>query len=385
MAYISRFCTRKHAEKRPKPSILSFNNLPPRKLDRENGKDAYGTLSLLSAGALFLAATFSGYPLSAGAFWPFSFALAESTDEPPIIHDSELPLLEAAIHPDPNPVKGGIDISMTEDSALLAVSGPAGTLPLYASKSVPAAAEVTEYEVHEGDSVSEIADMFGVSVATILSANDIKDPSTIRPGDTLRILPVSGVVYTIKRGGTLSDVAKLFDVEVSAIADINGIDPSETLAAGTELIVPGGKSLPTKKTAPKSSGSSVAVAKKVLPSLSGYFGNPVPGAYVSQGIHGKNGIDLAGIPSGTPVYAAAAGTVTTADGDGLYNGGYGNYVDITHDNGTVTRYAHLSSVAVAVGQTVGKGEYIGGVGNTGRSTGNHLHFEVHGAKNPLAQ
>lgn len=271
---------------------------------------------------------------------------------------------------------------MSEGSALFALSGPAGALP--SAKGV-AAADVSYYEVREGDSLSEIADMFGVSIATIRSANDLES-STIQPGDTLKILPVSGVVYKIKRGGTLSDVAELFGVDVAELTAANGIDANDALAVGTELIVPGGTELPEKKSAPKSSSSSgVAVVKKTLPALSGYFGNPVPSAYVSQGVHGHNGIDLAGIPQGTPVYAAAAGTVTEAESGGLYNGGYGNYVDVVHDNGTKTRYAHLSSVSVVVGQTVEKGEQLGGVGNTGRSTGYHLHFEVHGAQNPFAQ
>ncbi len=343
------------------------------------GRNTYKLLVAIAFAGLSFAVVFVAFPIRIGAFWPF--ATTQAANDLPSLHDAEMPLLDAATNPDPNPSKGGIAITTT-DGSLIPVGGPVNEL---SAASVSGSSEVAEYEVREGDSVSEIADMFGVSVATILSANDIKDASTIQPGDTLRILPVSGVVYTIKRGGTLSDVAALFDVEVDAIADINGIDPNTSLAAGTELIVPGGKSLPAKKSTPKSSTSSgVAVAKKVLPSLNGYFGNPVPGAYVSQGLHGKNGIDLAGIPSGTPVYAAAAGTITTAESDGLYNGGYGNYVDIAHDNGTVTRYAHLSSVSVAVGQTVEKGEKIGGVGNTGRSTGNHLHFEVHGAKNPFA-
>jgi murein DD-endopeptidase MepM/ murein hydrolase activator NlpD len=336
-------------------------------------------LAAIVFAGISIAIVFASFPIRIGAFWPF--ATTRAADDLPSLHDAEMALLDAATNPDPNPSKGGVSITTT-DGSLMPAGGPVGDL---STASFGGTSEVTEYEVREGDSVSEIADMFGVSVATILSANDIKDASTIQPGDTLRILPVSGVVYTIKRGGTLSDVAALFDVEVDAIAEINGIDKAASLAAGTELIVPGGTSLPAKKSSPKSSTSSgVAVAKKVLPSLNGYFGNPVPSAYVSQGIHGKNGIDLAGIPSGTPVYAAAAGIVTTADGDGLYNGGYGNYVDVTHDNGTVTRYAHLSSVAVSVGQAVAKGDHLGGVGNTGRSTGNHLHFEVHGAQNPFA-
>jgi LysM repeat protein len=320
-------------------------------------------------------------PISVGAFWPFPSAQADDETGSPILHDATIELLASATNIDPNPSKGDSDIEMTGGSALLANSGPEGTIP--PSSAVSGSGSISLYEVQEGDSISEIADMFGVSVNTVLSANNIKDAKTIQPGDTLKILPVSGVVYTVKRGGTLSDVAELFDVEVEELTQANGMDAGDSLAAGTELIVPGGTSLPAKKAAPKSSTSSgVAVVKKTLPSLSGYFTNPLPGAHRSQGIHGHNGVDLAGMPMGSSVVAAAAGTVIeVAVGD--YNGGYGNYVDVRHANGVETRYAHLSSIAVAIGQQVAKGEKLGGVGNTGKATGIHLHFEVHGAANPF--
>ena len=102
----------------------------------------------------------------------------------------------------------------------------------------------------------------------------------------------------------------------------------------------------------------------------------------SQGIHGYNGVDIAA-PAGTPIVASASGDVIIARSAG-WNGGYGNYIVIKHDNGTQTLYAHMSSLAVS-GGTVEKGELIGYVGISGRATGYHLHFEVRGAKNPLAR
>ncbi len=274
-----------------------------------------------------------------------------------------------------------MDIEITSGSALIPNSGPDGTLP--PSSSNASGGSISLYEVREGDTLSGIADMFGVSTNTILWANDIKDAKTIQVGDTLLILPVSGVRYTIKKGGTLSDVAKLFDADVEEIALFNGIDPTSPLSAGTELIIPGGN-LSTPKTVAKAPASSPTRTATALPALTGYFGNPVPGARITQGIHGYNGVDL-GAPNGTPVYASAGGTVIVAKNNGGYNGGYGNYIVIKHDNGTQTLYAHLSSVSISVGQTLEKGTRIGGVGNTGRSTGNHLHFEVRGAKNPFAK
>lgn len=321
---------------------------------------------------------FTAFPISVGAFWPFTPTQA-ADNESPSLHDSTLALLDSATNSDPNPTKGGIAIATTEGSALIGNSGPEGALPA-SVVGVSGNGGISLYEVREGDSLSEIADMFGVSTNTILWANDIKDASTIRPGDSLLILPVSGVQHKVTKGETLAGIAKKYSADLDEVASYNGLSVSSALASGDTIIIPGGDLAPkaTAKTGSKAKG----VASKALPAISGYFGNPVPGARLTQGIHGTNGVDL-GAPSGTAVYAAAAGTVIVAKGGGGYNGGYGNYIVISHDNGTQTLYAHLSSLAVS-GGVVAKGELIGKVGNTGRSTGNHLHFEVRGAKNPFA-
>ncbi len=119
----------------------------------------------------------------------------------------------------------------------------------------------------------------------------------------------------------------------------------------------------------------------MLKSLAGYFIDPVPGYRLSQGIHDNNAVDLA-IGKGTPIHAAAAGRVLLARNG--YNGGFGNVVIISHPNGTETLYAHQSKIATHTGDTVYQGQVIGYVGSTGHSTGPHLHFEVHGARNPGA-
>lgn len=131
----------------------------------------------------------------------------------------------------------------------------------------------------------------------------------------------------------------------------------------------------------KAKTASKAAASAKLPAVSGYFGNPLPGGRRSQGLHGHNAVDISA-PPGTPIYAAASGTVTTAKSGSGWNSGYGNYVVVSHPNGTSTLYAHMSRVAVP-GGPVSKGSVIGYVGMTGEATGNHLHFEVRGAKNPL--
>lgn len=345
---------------------------------------AVGVVGITVAAAIVLGLL---YPRFAGAFWPLSDASAAEGDTETLLHDPKLALLEAAVNPDPNPNKGGVPLSLSGGSALIASSGVEGTMPEAGGNG---GGSISVYTVREGDSLSEIADMFGVSMNTILWANDITDAKTVAPGTTLVILPVSGIKHKVKSGETLDSIANKYDADAGDVAAFNGLGLGEPLEAGTEVIVPGGRietpKAVVKKAAAKSS-SSVAAKKAAssvaLPAISGFFGNPLPGGRVSQGIHGYNGVDISA-PAGTPIYAAAGGTVIVAKGGGGYNGGYGNYIVIDHGNGTQTLYAHMSSLAVS-GGSVGKGTLIGYVGNTGRSTGNHLHFEVRGAKNPFAQ
>lgn len=337
---------------------------------------ASALFAILSVGALAAITV----PAHSGAFWPFAIGRAAEVATP-ILHDESLPLLKAAGNPDPSPADD-IDVLTSGGIALLPTGGPEGTAAVYREQGTQGG-RISVYEVREGDTLSGIADMFGVSINTIVWANDIKG-KTINPGMKLTILPITGLRYEVKNGGTVRDVAKKFDVDADEVAAFNGLSVDSSLAKGQELIIPG-----ATLSAPKSSGpvSRATTPARTLPSVSGFFGNPVPGARLTQGIHGYNGIDL-GAACGTPVYASAPGTVLIAKGNNAYNGGYGNHVAIvhnTHPAGAQTLYAHLTSVAASVGSSVEKGEMIGTVGNTGRSYGCHLHFEVRGAANPFAR
>lgn len=264
---------------------------------------------------------------------------------------------------------------------MLAYAGPSGTTADIES-STPAD-RISVYVVRPGDTLSEIANMFDVSVNTIIWANNLSGPGSVRVGDTLIILPISGIKREIVKGDTLASIAKKYSADANEIAQFNGLDPASPLAVGSTIIIPGADvSAPAPKTTPKPKKSirepNLGGGGAALP---GYFSNPLPGARVTQSIHGWNGIDL-GAARGTPIYAAAGGTVIIARGSG-WNGGYGNYVVISHGNGTQTLYSHMSSAIVSSGQSVTNGQVIGYVGNTGLSTGAHLHFEVRGAANPL--
>ncbi|MEV0896185.1 M23 family metallopeptidase [Actinoplanes sp. NPDC049802] len=139
-----------------------------------------------------------------------------------------------------------------------------------------------------------------------------------------------------------------------------------------------GKEYPRLDPAPDTGGPAAApVRRKVRPLPKRNWVHPLPSASVTSCFGPRwgrlhAGVDLAA-PHGAPVVAAGAGTVVAAGA----NGGYGNAVLIDHGNGYLTHYGHLSVIGVEVGRVVKAGEHIGDEGSTGRSTGPHLHFEVH--------
>ncbi len=277
------------------------------------------------------------------------------------------------------------DIELEDDSALSPAMGPVGNAADVAS--MPAqTGQITVYTVRAGDSLGKIAEMFGVSKATILASNNLSANSPIKPGTELVILPTTGKLHTVAKNETLGGIAKKYKVSIVDIELWNEIQPGDAIAPGDMLVIPDPDftSVSSPATPSKNPSKVPAAPASSKRDLGSYFARPIAGGRFSRGLHGARmtGVDVAA-PVGTPVYAAAAGTVIVASGSGLYNTGYGNYVVINHTNGTQTLYAHLSKVLVSAGQSVGQGDTIGLVGSTGRSTGSHLHFEVNGAKNPM--
>ena len=296
-------------------------------------------------------------------------------------NSQNIAFLEAATNVDPNPAKGGGDITI-DGNALLPEVGPSGTIADIESNERQG--RVSLYVVRKGDTLPQIAQMFEVSVNTILWANDLEKGATLRVGQTLVILPVNGVQHTVKKGETIKGIAKKYKGDVDEILAFNDIEADSQISVDDVIIIPDGEdvSVVTPKASPQTS-STKRIAS--YPSYTGYYSHPVPAGHKTQGIHGYNGVDF-GAPIGTPVYAAAEGTVIVSRFRTLSNpwfGGYCNYFIIEPANGTQTLYGHMSAVYVAVGARVDKGQSIGEVGSTGKSTGPHLHFEVRGAKNPF--
>lgn len=242
---------------------------------------------------------------------------------------------------------------------------------------VPEAEPRVTIDVHvvkPGETVLGIAAQYGLQPETIMWANPAieSNPDRISIGDKLNVLPVNGVLHTVRNGDTLSAIAAKYKVEMEAITgyEYNQLaDAAANLTAGQELIIPGGeKPLVAQQVVTYNSSVPASATKG-----SGAFAWPASGN-VSQGYWGGHAaLDISSW-TGSPVKSADGGHVIYV-GSG-WSSGYGNHIIVDHGNGYTTLYAHLNSIFVNVGENVGKGQQIGSVGNTGNSTGPHLHFEI---------
>ncbi len=306
----------------------------------------------------------------------------------PVIEKAEpqnsqnIAFLEATPSLDPDKAVGGGDINMS-DTAFSPEVSPSGQT-IAEIEAANHQGKVSLYVVRKGDTLPQIAKMFDVTVSTIQWANDLGRKDALRTGQTLVILPVNGIQHTVQKGETLSGIAKKYEGNVDEIMAYNDLRKDDDLKVGDEIVVPGGVDavVETPKSVKKSitkSTRSRTIAQ--YPSYEGYYTHPFPTMVrKSQKIHGVNGVDLAG-KTGEAILAAADGVVVISRSG--WNGGYGKYIIIEHSNGTQTVYGHMNALYVEEGMRVRSGQKIGENGNTGRSTGPHLHFEVRGAKNPF--
>jgi murein DD-endopeptidase MepM/ murein hydrolase activator NlpD len=236
--------------------------------------------------------------------------------------------------------------------------------------------KIVEYTVAPGDTISSIAQKFGVSEDTIRWQNKLDKKGTIKVGQKLEILPVTGVSHKVQKGDTVYSIAKKYDSSPQAIVDFpyNTFTNDETfaLAVGQIVIVPDGVMPAETQTAPAERIRLITPDAGTVVA-SGSFVWPASGTITQRFSWYHKGVDIAN-KSAPDILAADSGKVIVAGWPDNY--GYGNRVMIDHGNGYVTLYAHMSVVYVKVGQTVSRGSAIGKMGSTGRSTGTHLHFEV---------
>jgi len=324
-------------------------------------------------------------------------ATADSSTDDVVRNSQTVSLMESSINPDMKNTKTpSVNSAIVEDEALSTdnLQGTDSNTNSYISSSD----KITTYTVKNGETIGQIATKFGISKNTILYANTNIKNNVLKTGQILIILPVDGVSYTVKKGDTIASIAKAYKADSNDISEYNDISDKD-LQIGDKIIVPGGTIIKkvspvvvpkVEKEQPKvqepekietqpdrgQNNSDISEGNGIA---DGYIW-PLPRGVgrVSQRLHDDNAYDIAA-PKGTPIYAIADGTVLIADGSG-YNGGYGLYVVIDFNDGGQAIFGHMSKVATFAGEVLKKGDVIGYVGSTGRSTGNHVHIGYRGGK-----
>ncbi len=238
------------------------------------------------------------------------------------------------------------------------VGGP--VVPIAASR-----ATWSTYTVQVGDTLSGIAHRTGVAADYLIASNDV-DPGRLRVGQQI-LIPVGGVLHTVRQGQSLADIATSYGVTEGAIKLANGLAGEPR--AGTRILVPSPSVVPQATAVALGKGVGARFAWPTRGAISSPYGPRIHPIYQVSSFHA--GVDIV-VPEGTRVYASAPGRVITAG----WEGGYGLLVVLDHGDGYTTYYGHLSALLVSVGQFVEIGQAIALSGNTGLSTGPHLHFEI---------
>lgn len=241
------------------------------------------------------------------------------------------------------------------------------------------ATAIQTYAVRSGDTLGGIARIFGVKLSTLLGSNNLTERSYIHEGQKLIILPVDGIQYRVRRGDTLAQIALEYQSTVNKIMNANRRDSANDIAIGELLIIP--DAVIRAPQAVRQSGQQNIITRlknALVPSPSGrragrgLFIWPTSASRITQYFSWRHtGVDIAGPPTNR-IYAAGDGRVIFAG----WAGGYGLSVVVDHGSGIKTRYGHSRLLYVRSGDYVSQGQTIAMVGNTGRSTGPHVHFEV---------
>lgn len=249
-------------------------------------------------------------------------------------------------------------------SAAQAQSAPDSLCP------APALSRLQRHRITPGETLTSIAQQYGLIPATLMGFNPSLRNGSAPAGSEILIPPYNGIRVEVPAGSSWQDVAAAFGVRPDVLFEVNGCQP-----VARAVFVPGVNWSPNGPTtaAPRTTTTpSPALGRYPLPNPSEVitgFGWQVDDPSGEVVFH--SGVDLQA-EAGTPVLAVQAGTVAFA---GL-QGNYGNLVVINHAQGLQTRYGQLATLEVRMGQTVGAGDRIGTVGQTGDAHGPHLHFEV---------
>jgi len=220
------------------------------------------------------------------------------------------------------------------------------------------------YRVVRGDTLSDIADRYDLTLDTIVSFNDIQNARSLRPGTLLKVPSISGILYAAKEGEEVGAIAAKQEISADRVIEANGL-MSERIESGRTLFLPDAR-LASFKLREISGDLFRWPARGWITTWYGWDKDPFTGA---RRFH--NGLDI-GVDTWTPVLAPMDGYVS----DTGYASGLGNYILLTHHAGWSSIYGHLQTISVKRGQRVSTGTRLGYSGNTGYSTGPHLHFSV---------
>lgn len=218
--------------------------------------------------------------------------------------------------------------------------------------------QIKIHVVEKGESLWTISRKYDLDIDTLIGANEINNMNRIKPGMRLQILPIKGILYKISPGESLWSISRRFKISLNKIIEANNIANPDMVKPGKLLILPGAK--------PEFSYKDRLQRKFIKP-----VNARISSGYGMRWGRMHEGIDFA-VNVGTNIVAAGAGKV-------IYSGwasGYGNTIIIEHRRGLRTLYAHNSRLLAHSGEWVERGEIIAKSGNTGRSTGPHLHFEI---------
>jgi murein DD-endopeptidase MepM/ murein hydrolase activator NlpD len=297
------------------------------------------------------------------------------------------------ITPSVTPLTDGIDTDFgledATDEILTTSSGEIITKDVASLESIKKSRDrVINYVVKDGDTLSVIASNFGLKTTSLMWANNLNSGSYLRPGQNLDIPPVDGIIYTVKKGDTISKIAGRYQAEAEKVILYNKLAGASDIVVGQTLILPGAK--PYLEPAPVQKA-------KIAPVKNLFAGAPSSAEISSSGLiwptvtrrlsqyfsWRHTGLDING-EFGDPIWSSGEGTVIRVQ---YLTRDYGYNIIVDHGNGLHTLYAHFQKIYVKEGQTVRRGDPLGEMGSTGRSTGSHLHYEVrkNGKRlNPLA-
>ncbi len=264
-------------------------------------------------------------------------------------------LLGSSFRPQPGPefAKGSIDMEGKASETISPEEDNASQGLFY-----------TVYQVQKGDTISGIADSNDLTTDTIISVNGIQSAKGLKPGQLLKLPNMSGIVYTAKTGETVAAIAKKFEISEDKLIEANNLLKTD-FSSEKVLFLPDAK-LPKAQLREISGDLFKWPVRGIITSWFGWRRDPFSGR---NSLH--NGIDI-GVPTGTPIGAAMEGTVVETG----YSPIMGKFVILSHAGGWKTLYAHTSSILVQEGQYVTKGSRIALSGNTGYSTGPHVHFTI---------